>query len=313
MTPFDFDEWALYGYNLPLHKPIAARGASAYQRKGLVVFYRNSWGVGLGEAAPIADFHPIGWEETREEIHSALENPSLIHDIHPISRCAIEMATHQHVHTGSVHLNGLLTDTTSFDPQFGCYKIKVGRNSVGEDITMMHTLSRIIPPHTPIRLDANCAWSVEECTTFWKGISALNLNIEYIEEPLRTPEFYAQLEIPFALDENLSAFAETWHHLPFLRAIILKPSLQGYYACWEWMHQAQQHNIKAVVSSTFESSIGLWGYTQLALLQPHTHAGLATGNWFAEDTLVQRATPQHGLLSVPSTYALNSNMDWEKV
>ena len=294
MSFFDIDNWAVYHYALPLHKPIAARGANRCTRMGILVLIRNEWGIGIGEAAPIEGFHPVSFDQTQEDILSALRQKTSPE--HLISLCAIEMAQ-QPTPQNSVPVNGLLTNEHSIDPQFSCYKIKVGRQSVHDDANMVRTILETLPTQTKIRLDANCAWSLSDCMFFWSLIKGHTKNIEYLEEPLANPDDYIQLPIPFALDECLAMFKEQLHTLPYLRAIILKPSLLGFHSCTEWIHKATALNLNAVISSTFESSIGLFAYARIA--QPNTHCGLGTNSWFKEDLLEQRALPQKGMLHVP--------------
>ena len=197
MNIFEFEHWAVYTYELPLYKPIAARNSNHFTRKGILIFFRNEWGLGIGEAAPIEGFHPTSYKQTKEDILS-----SLIHSRTPehlISQCAIEMAQHSPSNQRPIPVNGLLTNSTSIDPQFSCYKIKVGRQSLSDDATMVRTIINTLPPQTSIRLDANCAWSLSDCMTFWSLIKEYKQQIEYIEEPLSDPTEYPQLSIPFAL------------------------------------------------------------------------------------------------------------------
>jgi len=300
VTLFDVANWALYRYKLPLHKPIAARGANRLVRKGLLIFIRNEWGIGIGEAAPIEDFHPVSFEQTQEDILSALRNTKPPE--HFIARCAIEMAQHRCASKEAVPVNGLLTNSSVIDPQFSCYKIKVGRQTVQSDAVMVRTIINTLPPQTKIRLDANCAWSLSECMVFWKSLKEHSQHIEYIEEPLSNPNDYRQLSIPFALDERLLMFADQLHTLHHLRAIILKPSLLGFQACKDWFTRAKQLKLHAVISSTFESSIGLFAYADIA--QPDTHCGLGTNSWFKEDLLEKRAIPTEGMLFIPQSNRL---------
>ena len=69
----NIDNWSVFRYELPLHKPIAARGANRLIRKGLLIFMRNTWGIGIGEAAPIEGFHPISYDQTQEDIRMRKE------------------------------------------------------------------------------------------------------------------------------------------------------------------------------------------------------------------------------------------------
>ncbi|MAA78731.1 MAG: hypothetical protein CL916_05685 [Deltaproteobacteria bacterium] len=298
----NFDNWAVYTYELPLYKPIAARGSNRLLRKGILIFIRHEWGIGIGEAAPIEGFHPIPIHTVQEEILQALKHPDKLGSIHPISRCAIEMAHQQPLGYGSVPINGLVTHKGDIDPQFSCYKIKVGRQSVHDDIVMVRSILATLPSQTSIRLDANCAWTLHQCMDFWRGINGKAHNIEYIEEPLSNADEYSQIAIPFAFDERLSLFGDALHNFPTLRAIILKPSLLGLSHCSQWIEKATQRKVHAVISSTFESSIGLFAYAAIA--QSNTHCGLGTNSWFKEDLLEKRATPRDGTLFIPQSNRL---------
>jgi len=289
-------DWVLCSYRLRLRKPIAARGATANIRRGLLVIKKHPWGMGFGEAAPIPGFHPIEYMQVQEELILALQQPEKIVDCSAITTCALEMASWQKKPINPIFINGLLTNSGNIDPQFSCYKIKVGRASIQEELSMLSHISSLVPPNTPIRLDANCAWNLSECLDFWHHLQQVPLTIEYIEEPLRDPTHYPHIPFPFALDERLSLYADRLHHLPQLKALILKPSLLGFSSCIGWIKKASQHKLKAIISSTFESSIGLHSYAQLAALQPQTYAGLGTASWFLDDLIQHKATPQTGLL-----------------
>ena len=62
------------------------------------------------------------------------------------------------------------------------------------------------------------------------------------------------------------------------------------------MQKASERNISAVVSSTFESSIGIHALCNLAAAQPKTTHGLGTASWFAADLIAHRALPHNGFL-----------------
>ena len=315
MKPIDTEkwklsDWALLAYRLRLHKPIAARGANKHIRHGFLVIKKNPWGIGIGEAAPISGFHPIDELRVQEELRQALRDPASRSHCSAITTCALEMASYKPFPHGSIPINGLLTHAGNVDPQFSCYKIKVGRASIDDDIAMLKHISNTIAPNTRIRLDANGAWTLSECLDFWSRVRKLPLHIAYIEEPLQHPEHYPKLPFPFALDERLEQYTGHLDKLTQLQAIIIKPSLLGFSRSLHWIEHASKMNVTAVISSTFESSIGLFSYAQLASLQPQTHAGLGTASWFLDDLLVHRAIPQRGCL--PSVHGENliSQLQW---
>lgn len=304
-------DWALLSYSLRLHQPIAARNAAQHTRRGFLVIKNNPWGIGVGEAAPIPGFHSIHYDQLKAELHTALHDPSKISESTPIAKCAIEMASWNGTVNSRIPINGLLTASQSTVSGFSCYKIKVGRAPIDEEIAMLKTIAASLPSHTSVRLDANCAWNLSTCMEFWEQASALPLNIEYIEEPLQNPNQYSDLTIPFALDERLETYSDRLQSLSSLKALIIKPSMHGFRASLEWIYKAKALQLSAVISSTFESSVGLLAYAQLAARQPQTPAGLATLSWFVDDLLYHQATPQQGLLHTLPAKEIFSRLQWE--
>ncbi len=290
--------WAIYTYTLPLKRPILARGAHRFERKGLLLFRTVKGETRVGEAAPIQGFHPHTHSQVCTELiaYCSHPQPEKRNALSPLARFALEM-TEQEVPSATtpIQINGLLSLTAPIDPSFSCYKIKVGRTSLKEEVDFL--LRMPLPNHARLRLDANRAWSVSEALAFWDDIRPLHSKIEYIEEPLQDPQLLHTLPLPIAVDESLPDLKERCWDIQALRAIILKPTLQdGISGTKWWIQQASDRNIDAVISSTFESSIGIHALCNLAALQPSTIHGLGTASWFAADLIPQRALPEKGFL-----------------
>ena len=292
------NRWAIYTYTLPLKRPILARGANRLQRKGLLILRRMNNEIRVGEAAPITGFHPHTLSQVRDELIDFFSHPkpSKRIQLSTLARFALEMTEQKPSPVIPVSVNGLLSPTTPINPSFSCYKIKVGRAALADEIDFL--LNVALPEHATIRLDANRAWSVSEALAFWNGIEAIHAKIEYIEEPLLDPAQLGTLPLPIAIDESLPLLKESIWDIPTLSAIVLKPTLQGGLCeSRKWMQRASERNISAVVSSTFESSIGIHALCNLAAVQPKTTHGLGTASWFAADLIAQRALPRNGILT----------------
>ena len=168
-------------------------------------------------------------------------------------------------------------------------KLKVGRQSLEEDINLVHKVYENIEKLTKLVLDANRSWSVEEAIYFGNSIS--DIKISYIEEPVKDYLGILQLcnkskfNIPIALDESLTAiYPKAMEHIPGITTLVLKPTILGFVKTFEFIKKAKSLGMKTVISSSFESSIGLIALAELASGCRAT-AGLDTIEWFAEDTL----------------------------
>ncbi|KAF8653016.1 hypothetical protein HU200_062451 [Digitaria exilis] len=204
---------------------------------------------------------------------------------------------------------------------FTTVKLKVGRReSPIEDAAVLHKIREVVGYQINIRVDANQKWTFEQAVEF--GSMAKSLHLEYIEEPVSSVtdliKFCDKTGLPVALDEtidnlkgNIIAKLQQFVH-PGIVALVIKPSVIGgfenavHIAKW-----AQMHDKMAVISSAFESSVGLASYIQLAHYVDQQNStvsriknkdtcgaaahGLGTYQWLREDVTEQKlnihATP----------------------
>jgi o-succinylbenzoate synthase len=147
---------------------------------------------------------------------------------------------------------------------FKTIKIKVGRDSLAEDIERINRAAGILPPGVLIRVDANQRWDFQRAVAFAKGINDNKGFIEYIEEPFRFKnirrlgQFYEETGIPTALDETLPGVKPGDLQIPEgLAALVLKPTLLGGFGqIGGFTDLARQHGLKPIISSCFEAGPG---------------------------------------------------------
>jgi len=204
------------------------------------------------------------------------------------------------IYNKSVPVNGLLIGTANeilmntealIAEGYTTLKIKVGKQSLDNDIFIVKKVSAITGEKIKIRLDANQAWSLNEALYFAGEIS--DVNIEYIEEPLKhveeLPEFSQISGLPVALDESLTDYDPVTGKFPnWVKAIILKPSVIGdINRTIQFIKQAKIQNIIPVISSTFESGLTLNALAQLAsiFMPKGTAVGIDTFRWLSQDLL----------------------------
>ncbi len=172
-------------------------------------------------------------------------------------------------------------------------KLKVGRGSVEEDIQRIRRVTEIVSPSVALRLDANRAWTFEQAREVASGIRGIQ--VAYVEEPLaeagRLGELHEATGWPLALDESLAyplapAAAPS---IPGVVAWVIKPTLAGgLRSARAWQRAAVERGIQPVLSSAFESGVGLSMIAELAAVHPEIAVGLDTYRSLAGDLLEPR-------------------------
>lgn len=298
----------LYRYELPMDSGVILRDQRLKQREGFVVELALDGDTGLGEVAPLAGFSI----ETMDEAYSQLveqlalwqQGVELNFDgLYPSVAFGLSMAqmelTKQLPQHGVYQAAPLCSgDPDELIPKLNAMsgqkvaKIKVGLYEPIRDGMLVSLFLESIPDLT-LRLDANRAWTAEKAQQFAKKIApSLRGRIAFIEEPCQVPGD----SFSFAIDTGIAiAWDETLQHairrddfkledLNGAKAIVIKPTLLGSVErCIALIQRAKELGIKAVVSSSIESSLGLTQLARLAYWQlPDEIPGLDTVGLFAQ-------------------------------
>jgi O-succinylbenzoate synthase len=176
---------------------------------------------------------------------------------------------------------------------YGTVKLKVGRAPVEADIEQVRRVRRALGPEVSLRLDANRAWSATQALAFGEGVRGCG--VEYLEEPLADPEglpaLAAALPVPVALDETVVGLEpESLVEHTYARALVLKPMLLGWGRSLRLARVADTLGLTPVVSSCFETGVGMRALVALAAAagtRPAA-AGLDTYRWLADDVIAPR-------------------------
>jgi O-succinylbenzoate synthase len=262
-------------------------------------------------AALTGQFHP--WPSSRwwsNSVHCALEMAALNLAAAEQGILLAELLSPRFLE--SVHLNGLIVDTEGVTTAtralhrdgYRAIKLKVGGNTIDEDIERTRDAFHELGSTTTLRLDANRAWSFEDACHFAENIA--ECEIEYIEEPLADPSRLRELSdrtgLAIGLDESIGDLTpETLTDCPHVRAVILKPTiLGGFDRAASWARKAKECNLKVVVSSCFESSIGVAAQAQFAAAFNtfNTPVGLDTLTWLADDLIREPIDYAHGRMRI---------------
>jgi len=171
------------------------------------------------------------------------------------------------------------------DRGYRAIKVKVGSDSIENDYRLVKSLREKLGPDMAIRLDANRAWIYQTARNIMQRLQ--DLNIDYIEEPLRKydPALYMRLKqdtgLDIALDESLSEIDDIESVIDhgLCDVIILKPALVGgLEKILELYEKARQKGMRAVLTSNLETEIGWSALCHLAasLPEPLPPCGLDT-------------------------------------
>ena len=185
-------------------------------------------------------------------------------------------------------------------------KIKVGRINPILEARGIREVRDSVGPDIKLRLDANRSWDLETAIIFGRAIK--DLDIEYIEEPTIHPEelprFYDACSVPFAFDETLHRILDptlSFAAYTGLKALVLKPTLIGCTARFvALVNQAREQNIMPVLSSSYESDVGLAALAQLAasITGEKIAVGLDTRSALSAGTIKTQPLIQNGWMPV---------------
>lgn len=109
-----------------------------------------------------------------------------------------------------------------------------------------------------LRIDVNRAWDAANSLSFFSQFS--KDAFDYIEEPFKNPLELAKFQHPLAIDESFpqDLCLEQLEELPMLKALIYKPTIQGgMHRCLPLHEWANKRGVSLILSSSFESDIGL--------------------------------------------------------
>lgn len=284
----------LYRYTIPCQTGVILRKQPLTERQGLIIRLEKAEKIGLGEIAPLPGFSLESLKLAEQQAQNWIVNPTqnLDHLAPSVAfgiSCALAELSGELSKKGN-YQSAILCDGDryKFTEKVAMQKNPLGKIKIGftpekEGELANQLLNQF--PNLTLRLDANRSFSLEQAVEFGKKIAKSNrLRIQFIEEPCQTPElsreFAEQTGIAIAWDETVREPNFAVQGEKHLKAIVIKPSLIGSLPkCVDLIEQAHKEGLKAVISSSIESSLGL---TQLARIAkqytPETIPGLDTLN-----------------------------------
>ena len=171
------------------------------------------------------------------------------------------------------------------------YKIKLGKP---DDVSTIEALRKVTK--SPFRIDANCAWSVEE--TIEKSIKLKQLGVEFIEQPLKGDDWTGmktlkeKCALPIIADEScqrlndVNLCAESFHgiNIKLMKCGGITPALQ-------MITKARAKNLLVMAGCMTESTIGISNLVQIAPLLDYIDAD---GALLLKNDIAKGVSFEHG-------------------
>jgi O-succinylbenzoate synthase len=179
-----------------------------------------------------------------------------------------------------------------FEKRFSHVKIKLSQLTIDQ----AKELIDILRGKVSIRLDFNRSWTQRDVDTFFSSYPIDTF--EYVEEPYQNADALHSFTHRLALDESLKD--EKHWSLLRLDSMIIKPTVTG---AGEKIRRlityCNNHQIKTILSSAFESGIGIY---QIALLSHYyslhkNNLGIDTLKFFHDDLLVDKPKIKDGFIT----------------
>ena len=191
----------------------------------------------------------------------------------------------------SVKVNFLYHDSFELKRGVEVVKLKIGSNTLSEDIDFVKNIAMSLGPNVKLRLDVNGAWSLNTALEACDLLSSYN--IDYLEQPLppdkihQFSELRKNTSISIAADESLTNIksAENLIDGSATDVFVIKPMVSGGFKnTMEIIELAADHGIRSVITSMMESYIGRMALLHLSCAYQITEAcGLMTGSLFDDD------------------------------
>ncbi len=184
------------------------------------------------------------------------------------------------------------------------FKLKLGRAESGRQWQWLSAVAAALMQGERLRLDPNRGWSRRDWAFWQPRLRDLAGVIEFVEEPFTADTDLLRMAlhapVPLALDESLAgggAAIRAWRERGWPGYWIVKPALLG--PAERWLELLAPVAGRVVISSAFETAIGMGALVALAARFPELDHGLGTQAYFADGL----GAPRQGCRVAPPTAA----------
>jgi O-succinylbenzoate synthase len=295
-------------YQRPFLSPLETSSGSWTLREGILVKaeHLETGHIGFGEVAPLPSFgseslksaetylRSISGNLTRTQLASAIETAPPSTGFALWSALNTPRGEGPSPTAGSAALLSLNHDAPAAISQlqesgYRTFKLKTGIRDRSLEWDDLQAAASVLESGGRIRLDPNQSWDITTAAFWLPRLETIASRIEFIEEPLhqdlvtvkQLATVQADTPILLALDESLSRHGlEEWIEAGWPGYWIIKPSLQGLPD--GWLQQLSFARDKVVLSSVFESGIGMSALIAIAAGFPGKDHGLGTQAFFRD-------------------------------
>ena len=136
------------------------------------------------------------------------------------------------------------------DGGFNAVKIKVGKESLAEDISRVAAVRQLIGDDVPFMVDANYSLTVEKAIEAAKAFQ--NFDIVWFEEPIIPDDYdgYARIAaatgVPLAMGENLHTLNEFVHAFDRARLSYIQPDSSNCGGITNWLKVARMASAQGI-------------------------------------------------------------------
>lgn len=191
-----------------------------------------------------------------------------------------------------------------YDKPWPIYKIKLGTK---DDIAIIKELRKVTD--ATFRIDANCAWTVEETLT--NAIVMKGLGVEFIEQPLKASNWEdmqvlkQKSMLPFIADESCQRLEDVNTCVDRFHGINIKlMKCGGFTPALKMITLAKQNGLKVMAGCMTESSVGISSLVQLAPLLDYMDAD---GAMLLKNDIAKGATFKDGKILFSSENGSGAN------
>ncbi len=203
-----------------------------------------------------------------------------------------------------------------------CLKLKaIPGVSARALVESMRAVRDAVGPSVQLRLDANGVWTEEQAVDYVGALADPWLDLEYVEQPVSPEIGLAALgrirraaRVPIAADESVLDLAAAERLLAANAVDVLVVKLArvgGPIEAVRIARLAQAHGVPTVLSTLFETGVGLAAALHVAALLPGTGPahGLDTVALLADDLVLGDLRPVEGRLTLPPGPGLGVAID----
>jgi L-Ala-D/L-Glu epimerase len=308
---------SLLRLSIPLKRPFVTAGGVVSARELLLLRLEDADGaVGYGEAAPLEPYDGVAIDKVADALrrgdgsqpHARAAEEMALLDLEgrrsgrALGQPGAEAIAVNRTLPGGPPAEVAAEARSALRDGYSCFKLKVG---LPDDVERVAAVRDAVGSWPALRLDANGAWGPEEAVSRIAELEPFDLQL--VEQPCPTLEELAEVRpavgVPIGADEPVTGAADIRTAAEMRACDVVNVKLAGsggFGAARDALRQAEQHGLRAFLSSTLDGPWGIAAALQLAASEGLSLAcGLATLELF--DARIARALPaaRGGLMPVP--------------